>query len=77
MTAYNTYRAATSNKGFFRQAYELALWFGPKNILWVAPILVYNGLNVSGVWLNNIPSHAGGRNYVASKPVGGEDMGGH
>jgi ABC-type Fe3+-hydroxamate transport system substrate-binding protein len=77
MTAYNTYRAAASNKGFFRKAYELALWFGPKNIWWAAPILTFNGLNLSGIWLNNIPSQAGGRNYVSSKPVGNEDMGGH
>ena len=74
MTAYNTYRAASSGKGLFRQAYELALWFGPKNIWWVAPILTFNGLNLSGIWFNNLASQAGGRNYVASKPVGAEDM---
>jgi len=69
MTAYNTYRASHSSKGIFRQAYELALWFGPKTVWWVVPILTYNGLNLSGIWFNNLPAQAGGRNYVSSKPV--------
>lgn len=77
MTAYNTFRAAHSSKGFFRQAYELAIWFGPKNIWWMAPILTFNGLNVAGIWLNNLPAQAGGRNYGTSKPVGSDVGGGH
>ena len=75
MTAFNTYRAARSSKGFFRQTYEFIMWFGPKNVMWMAPILVYNGLNISGVWLNNIPSQAGGRNYMSGKPPGTEIAG--
>ena len=70
MTAYNTYRAAQSSKGIFRQAYDLAMWFGPKTVWWMAPILAFNGLNLSGIWFNSLPSQTGGRNYVSSKPVG-------
>jgi len=52
------------------------MWFGPKNALWVAPILVFNGLNISGIWLNALPAQAGGRNYGLSKPPG-HDVSGH
>ena len=75
MTAYNTYRAAKSSKGFLRQTYEFIMWFGPKNALWIAPILVFNGLNISGIWLNALPAQAGGRNYGLSKPPGHEVSG--
>jgi hypothetical protein len=76
MTAYNTFRAAKSSKGFLRQTYEFIMWFGPKNVMWMAPILTYNALNLSGIWLNALPAEAGGRNYATCKPDGHE-AGGH
>ncbi len=76
MTAYNTYRAARSSKGFLRQTYEFIMWFGPKNALWVAPILTFNAFQISGIWLNALPAMEGGRNYATSKPDGNE-AGGH
>ena len=73
MTAYNTYRAAAaSSKGFLRQTYEFIMWFGPKHVMWMAPILTFNAMNISGIWLNALPAEAGGRNYVQSKPPGHE-----
>lgn len=77
MTAYNTYRAARSSKGFLRQTYEFIMWFGPKNVMWMAPILTFNGLQIAGIWLNALPATEGGRNYATGKHNGHEGAAGH
>ncbi len=50
------------------------MWFGPKNAVWIVPIFVFNGMNISGIWFNNLAAQE--RHYAHNKRDGSE-VGGH